>query len=270
MNLVRNAECKFLFTVHDAVSHPGDRFWGSNWIIRQQVLHADRLIALTEHVKREIVSRYEFAGTKIDVIPHGAFHYNEVATRPRQAPSGRPWRLLFYGRIKKYKGLDLLLSAFRELRSVRGDLELLIVGSGDVSPYKSFADGLPGIKFDIRWVPEDEVAKVIAMGDVLVAPYTEASQSGSVAVAFGSGVPVVATPVGGLVEQIGHLNNGVLSEEVSAAGFAKAILQLVDNPALYERCSQGALAAAVGDLSWQSIGKKIVNSIRSVGPTCAG
>jgi glycosyltransferase involved in cell wall biosynthesis len=100
-----------------------------------------------------------------------------------------------------YKGLDLLADGLRRL-GPRGDLELRVVGAGPESSVLADLRGLPGVTVENRWVPEGEVGDLIAWADALILSHREASQSGAAAAAIAAGRWVVATRVGGLVEQL--------------------------------------------------------------------
>src|SRR5208282_916345 len=112
---------------------------------------------------------------------------------PRRFPMGRPFRFLFFGRIVDYKGIDLLLQAFSLLAARRDDVELHIVGVGDLSRYQSLLKRIPRVTIVNRWVDNSEIASFFNEADALVASYTEASQSASVTTAYGNGIPVVVT-----------------------------------------------------------------------------
>jgi glycosyltransferase involved in cell wall biosynthesis len=131
---------------------------------------------------------------------------------PPFAHGGLP-RLLCFGRLLPYKGLDLLASAARELHGC----ELRVVGSGPESPELASLRELPGVTVENRWVPESEIGALIAWADLLVLPYREASQSGVAPAATAAGRYVVSTRVGGLVEQLGGHELAVLCEPDAAS-----------------------------------------------------
>ncbi len=84
----------------------------------------------------------------------------------------------------------------------RDDLELRVVGNGPESPVLAQLRALPGVTVENRWVPEEEVAAILAWSDALVLPYREASQSGVAATAIAAHRFVIATRVGGITEQL--------------------------------------------------------------------
>jgi glycosyltransferase involved in cell wall biosynthesis len=73
----------------------------------------------------------------------------------------------------------------------------------------------------------------------MVLPYLEASQSGVIAAAYGAHLPVVATPVGGLTEQVADGRTGLLAKGATAKDIADAIRKLIETPGLYAACRNG-------------------------------
>jgi glycosyltransferase involved in cell wall biosynthesis len=262
---LRRKERRFLLILHDARVHPGDWYPFRETIARQIVAAADGLIVLSEHVGREAERCHDFPSERIWIVPHGVFSYGSQTVVPRSFPRGRPVRLLFFGRIQQYKGLGLLLDAFRELCSRGIELELEIVGSGNLAPYAAQLDGLANVAILNKWVSDEEIAGALARCDVVVLPYIEASQSGVATAALGAAIPVVATPVGGLVEQVEDGRTGVLANAVNSHELANAIERLSERPEFYESCSAGALDYARRLLSWEGIAAEIGKVVLEIG-----
>ncbi|MGF1479784.1 MAG: glycosyltransferase family 4 protein [Cyanophyceae cyanobacterium] len=261
---VIKAHTQYLFTLHDATPHPGDnggigRF--RQWLFSQDIRAADHIITLTKHVQTQLQQVYRYPASKSSVIPHGVFNYGSSSSR-RTLPN-REINLLFFGRILPYKGLSLLLAAFQRLKDEFPQLRLTIAGAGSLSAYAAALTD-PHIQVDNRHIPEADIAEIFAQADLLVAPYREASQSGVVTIAMGAGVPVVATPVGGLKEQVIHQQTGLLTQAVSAEAIAEAIRQFILNPQLYEACSRQALQQVHRTMAWSTIGAQVTSIIQAL------
>jgi glycosyltransferase involved in cell wall biosynthesis len=252
---IASAGARYVLTIHDALLHPGERNPLRMALMTREIARADTIITLSDHVRRQVIDFHGVPPHRIHVVPHGVFGENGM-TDHRQAPAGRPFRLLFFGRILPYKGLDLLLDAYRLLRE-SADVELTIAGSGDIGPYLSRLRDLPGVHVENRWIAEDEIQGFFARADAVVTPYVEASQSGVITTAFGAGLPVVSTPVGGLVEQLRHGRAGLIAEAVDAPSFAKALRRLLEEPGLYEKLSRSARNEATTTMSWTTIAETI-------------
>ena len=115
-----------------------------------------------------------------------------------------------------------------------------------------------GAYVDNRWLREVDIAPALAKLDLLVLPYIVASQSGVIAAACGAALPVVVTPVGGLVEQVRDGESGIVAEAVAADAVAAAIARLATDAALYVQCSVGARALALGELSWPVVADRLL------------
>jgi len=89
-----------------------------------------------------------------------------------------------------------------------------------------------------RWLTEDEIGALLPRFHGVVLSHAEASQSGVAAAALGSGIPLIATPVGGLPEQVRHGEIGVVAADADARALAAAIEQLHRDPDLYRRICQ--------------------------------
>lgn len=261
---LKAAGVQYLLTLHDATPHPGENFLVRQGLLAEEIRRTDGIITLTDHVQTGLVQVYGYPKQQIWKIPLGVFDYHAQPQMPRVYPSGRSLRLLFFGRILPYKGLSLLLEAFPQVQQRFPALELAIVGQGDLGPYASQLQGLTGVRVENRWLQETEIGSIFAAADLVVLPYVEASQSGVVAIALATGLPMVATPVGGLLEQLSDRQTGLIAREVSATSLAAAILELLETPALYEHCSRQALAAAASSFSWPAIGAEVASVFQTM------
>ena len=155
---------------------------------------------------------------------HPHLHFSEP-TRPAWPSAGEPFRVLFLGRVLPYKGLDLLIEAIEGLRATGLAIELGVFGEGALG---SSADRLKamGAEVENRWLSANEMSAVIARYHAIALSHKEASQSGIAALAAGHCVPVVANPVGGLVEQIIDGRTGIIASAAKATALGEAIASL--------------------------------------------
>lgn len=210
--------------VHDADSHPGDGLPLQMFLQRRLIRRADSVVALSHYVAGLLVAQRLVNPSRLIVLTHPPFVFGPKPLSPRA--HGGPLRLLCFGRLLPYKGLDLLAEAMRQLGSGR-DWELRVVGSGSETEELDRLRALPGVMVENRWVPEDEIGALIAWADAVVLPYREASQSGIAPAAIAAGRFVVATRVGGLEEQLGHERLAILCDP-DAASIAGALCRLAD------------------------------------------
>lgn len=257
-----------ILLLHDAFFHPGDEYPLRYPVLRRQIRATDALIVLSDHVRQQAIEAYGYPAERIWQMPHGAFGFGSGEARPAVHPRGaRPLRLLFFGRIVAYKGLDHLLRAQRLLRERGAEVEVVIAGSGSLDPYAEQLRELPGLEVHNRWHADEEVAALMERTDAVVLPYIEASQSGVAAAAYAAGRPVVATPVGGLTEQVVHGRTGLLARSMSAEALADAVQALASDPGLLDRLGTGALAHAREELSWRrsaEVAAEVVAAVRAM------
>jgi glycosyltransferase involved in cell wall biosynthesis len=238
--VIRRAGVRHVAVIHDAESHPGDRFGLINrWLLREAAA-ADHVITLSDAVACRLVAARKIPEKKITVLFHPDLNYG-ARFRPGESQGG-PLRILFLGRILPYKGLDVFVDAAARLRRDGVRLNVGVVGDGKIEPVIRAKLSALGAEIENRWIRHDEFGGVLSRYDVVVASHTEASQSGVVAAAFGAGLPVVVTPVGGLVEQVSHNVTGLIAESATAPAVAEAIRKLAENPALVAGLRRGIAA----------------------------
>jgi glycosyltransferase involved in cell wall biosynthesis len=225
---------RLVVVVHDADVHPGDGFPLQMTLQRLLCRCADGLAVLCEHVGSRL-QQQGLAGTarqKLIRFEHPPFAFATPATErgPKQAArrvEGPP-RLLCFGRLLPYKGLDLLAEALAALPAETA-MSVRVVGSGPESPALDVLRGCRGVAVENRWVPETEIGALLAWSDALILPYRDASQSGVAAAAVAVGRRVIATRVGGLGEQLADCPQAVLCEP-DADSLAGAIARWLETP----------------------------------------
>jgi len=223
--------------VHDAIPHPGDLRSLIASLATPTFSASDLVITLSAHVANRLKAKglVRAGGVRQLFLPEVRLRAAEPPTFPVVA---EPLRILFLGRILPYKGLDLLIDAVKRLRREGIALHLGVFGEG---PLGRSGERLRTLGAEVvnRWLAADEMARVLARYHAVVLSHTEASQSGVASLALGHGLPVVATPVGGLLEQIDHGVTGIIAERVDAAALAVAISHLAQDPTCYANLVAG-------------------------------
>lgn len=168
--------------------------------------------------------------------------------------------LLFFGLIREYKGLDILLEAFSALDS---SYQLLIGGEayGSFEKYRRLIDSSPNrsrIHLFDRFISDSEVAGFFCAADLCVLPYRSATQSGISSIAYYFGLPMVTTAVGGLKEMIGDSGTGIVTDEISPAAIRAAIESYFADTSLRDSC-KAAIAAEKERLSWSTFCTNLIN-----------
>lgn len=202
----KNKHTKLIGLVHNLIPHEKHSYDKSfsNYFVKQM----DGFIALSDSVKNDIK---ELAGNKpIKVSPHplydnfGASISREEALKNLGLATSYQY-LLFFGIIRKYKGLDLMLKAFADARLNDGSKKLIIAGEfyEDEAPYReiikkhNLADN---VILANHFIPDNKVANYFCAADIIVQPYKHATQSGVTQIAYHFNKPMLVTDVGGLKE----------------------------------------------------------------------
>lgn len=199
--LCKIKKCQTVFTVHDAIMHAGDSNKLESLLLRLSVENADKLIFLTKCVKNQAYTNFKLEGKQSTVIPHGLFNLeNLVETKIKDKAS---LNYLFFGRVSKYKGVELLLDAFNN-NSELSNHSLTIAGKSNYQiDYKKYS-GIRSLNVDDRFLEESEIVEYLNNSDIIVLPYLEATQSGVITFAIQSIKPLIVSSVGGLTEQVGE------------------------------------------------------------------
>jgi glycosyltransferase involved in cell wall biosynthesis len=247
----------FVPVVHDALPHPGDTAFAWAWRLERELAPARAAIALSAAVKAALATRRP--GLRLIRSRLPALLAEEGAASP--PPEGAPDFLLF-GRLRPYKGLDLLRDAWRMLLARHPAARLRVVGEGDAEAAAPGLAALPGVTVEPRWVPEAEIPALLGSTRAVVLPYREASQSGVAAQALALGVPVVATPVGGLPEQVRPGRGGILAAAPDAAALAAALEAALAPGALARLRAEAVAARPVGE--WDAVAAELVAALRTV------
>lgn len=259
---IRATGARYVLALHDALPHPGEESRWRMWALARELAVTDGVVALTRHVRDQLVTLHGYPPDRTAVLPHGVLTFAEGRARQLPGAGERSIRLSFFGRILPYKGFDLLLDAYALLRTRYGARVVLeVAGSGNIAPYAARLAELPGITLHNRWIAEEEIGTFLNRADLVVLPYREASQSGVIPSAYAMGVPVVATNVGGLGEQVIDGETGYLAAAVDGQAIADGVCRIIDAPDDYPRLSARALAQAEQALSWPVIAAGLVDRL---------
>jgi glycosyltransferase involved in cell wall biosynthesis len=180
-----------------------------------------------------IPAGYPLGNAIVRVIAHGPYDHVVTSEAPRaDARVGSPFRLLYFGVVRPFKGVEDLVAAFSMLdRDQASQFRLSVVGEtweGWTVPDQAIARSPHAdlIERVDRYVSDDELTDYVAQADAVVLPYHRSSMSGPLHVALAAGLPVVVTAVGGLVEAVRDYAGAVLVPPKDPPALRDALLKL--------------------------------------------
>ncbi|MGV3766004.1 MAG: glycosyltransferase [Chitinophagaceae bacterium] len=211
---------------------PHEKRAGDNWFTKYFVKPCHAFVTMSKQVLNDLTL---FAPNKPALLGEHPLYDDFGEAVPQQEarahlnlPQNEPI-LLFFGFIRKYKGLDLLLHALKLLKEKGKVYKLLIAGEfyGDEQEYNLLIDEL-GIRDQLilrtTFIPDHEVRYYICAADFLVQPYRHATQSGVTPLAYHFNKPMLVTYVGGLPELVPDGKTGIVTApdaEAIAAGIER-------------------------------------------------
>jgi len=224
----------------------------------------DRIIVHADENRQTLLKNFELNGDRVRVIPHG--EYGALASMPPDPAEARrslglPLEckaILFFGYIRPYKGLRILLEAFATAHREDANLRLIIAGElkEDFAAYDNFIakNKLAAyIHKNLDYIPMQRVPVYFAAADLVALPYLSVYQSGIVQLAYAHRRPVIATAVGGLPEVVEPGKTGWLVAPGSPARFAEAIRLAFSSMKQLRKMGDEAYETARRKYSWDGI-----------------
>lgn len=246
-----------VMTIHDPAPHKGTdenrlRFSRYRWYLPWARRSADLALVHGEALAGELVQVAPWLHTKVRTVAHGPLGPEEAMLTEEVPPRGM--RLLFFGRMHEYKGLEYFIEAVLRLRAEGHPVTGVVAGRGD-----DLGRHLTRMKtsgcFEVidRYIAASEVPPLFRGARVVVLPYVEGTQSGVAAMAIGYGRPVVASAVGAIPLLVRDRINGLLVPPKDVVSLTNAVRSLLLDDVLWTRLADGAGALRNGELSWRSI-----------------
>lgn len=177
--------------------------------------------------------------------------------------------LLFFGFVRRYKGLRYVLDALGQLSQPPC---LLIAGEfwEEEAPYRDLIRQL-GLEQHViihnRYIPNEEIEPYFVAADALVLPYTSGSQSGVAMIALNYGLPVIATSIGGLAETITHGETGLIVPPADSAALAAAVEQFFREG--FKEPFSAAMFHVRARLSWDALIRIIEETSNDIKSKCS-
>jgi len=196
---------------------------------------------------------------RVEVIPHGDESIFADGTAS-PADTTEPVAL-FFGTLARYKGLEVLLDAWPQVRREVPTARLVVAGSVadvDLGALRRRVSTSSGVELRIGYVPAPQVEPLVTSARVVVAPYVIANQSGVVHLAATLARPVVATDVGDLRLAVVDGETGLLVPPGDPKALAEALVRLLTEPAIARRLGEAGRARARLESSWHQVVNRVL------------
>lgn len=235
--LVRKSGISIVWTVHNLVTHDTPTPGAEKWLSGRLARLADQVIVHNEAARDEIVQTLNAPQDRIVIIPHGSFRTQYGELPPRETARSelgiehdQPV-ILFFGLIRPYKGVPALLDAWEALGERRGEALLIVAGNAPDPEYaaeiQAHASRVPQVRLDMRFLPDEDMLRLLAASDALVLPFQNSLTSGTVRLAQDYGLPVVVPQVPGSADAQG----AIMARDTGPEALGEAILDALARPA---------------------------------------
>lgn len=222
---------KILFITENVVSHEANVV--DKFLTKIGLSSASKFLALSGIVEKEVLQYSKEKKIYRSELPvYDCYKHNEQTEQKLLKKeigfNEDSLVLLFFGYVRKYKGLDILIEAFPKILSANPNARLLIVGEfyDNPSEYLELIKKLKiedKVKVINQFVPNEDVGKYYQCSDIVILPYRSATQSGILNVAYGFYKPVVVTDVGGLAEFVDESKTGFVVQPDSPDAIAEGV-----------------------------------------------
>jgi glycosyltransferase involved in cell wall biosynthesis len=250
---VRGARRPLVLTAHDVL--PREPIAGQRAAQRRLYARFDAVVVHSQAGRERLIEEVGVPAAKVHVIAHGALSH--LAQGGEEVPppfeSDLPV-VLFFGLLRPYKGLDVLLEAWRGIDGA----ELWVAGLPRMDTTRLRARAPAGVRFDLHFINDAELRGYFRRADLVVLPYLQADQSGVLFTALAFGKPLLLSDVGGFAE-LGAAGAARVVPAGDAAALHEALAQLLADSAQRERLAGGAATAARERYAWPAIARRTLD-----------
>lgn len=259
------------YTVHDPIAHSGESFFNRCYyhIYKMEIQSAYKVIVLSSRFVSVVTKIYKKDSKDIIVVPHGAFwEYREkyISSKKRTEENKKKAigkvNFLFFGRIEKYKGIEILLKAYKKLEdNFHNKVTITIAGKGDLKPYAMEVEKINNLILLNYLIPDEEIGLLYSSERVVtVLPYLDATQSGVIPTAEMFKSLVIASDTGALNEQLDGGRYGLLFN----VGNWEELYKIMEDVVLNYDAYSGFIKRGyeyISELTWDKLAKRIINQI---------
>lgn len=276
--LLRLFNVKLVHTAHDVLPHETKKI---DYVLNYFLYKASRkIIVHSSYIKNKLNSIFNINKDKIKIVPHGNFDIYQSNSPLLNEEAKKEFNLLptdkvilFFGFIREYKGLDILLDAYPIVNKKNPEIKFLIAGSVATKTldqvYKNKINALQNagsLITNFKFIPIEKVAAYFTAADFVILPYKDIDHSGIVHMAYSFETPIIATNVGDFSETIEEGKSGYLVEKNNPGALADAIIKAFKNPEIKLNMQNYIKELNKSKYSWEESARKtseIYNTLKS-------
>lgn len=249
-----------LCVIHNVESH--EKWLFGKALTKFAFRQADLFLTLSD-ISTNLLMKLNIEVSTANVLQlfHPVYEFNSA----NRIKMNHKHKILFFGFVKHYKGLDILLEAMPIILKEMPEIILVIAGDvyGDKRVYHDMILRLhiyDNVETHFRYIPDEEISDFFAGCDVCVIPYRTATQSGVAQMAFSYEVPVIATKVGGLEEIVKNGVNGYLVPPENPPVLAETVLRFFRHKQL--TTFQDNIRKQNEQFSWDNFTKSLIGFLK--------
>lgn len=241
-------------SLHETLPHNNHESDSINYRFLNEVLNKAAGIIVHSKISYELLKEYNKSKiSKVRIVKFGLYETYKLHESNNCTVKNS---ILYFGIIRPYKGIHILLKAFSGLTEKHKNLELVIAGRGN--PYFNLDElNNKNITFINKELTEKEIVDLTLSSKIVVCPYTSASQSGIPMVAYLFNKPVIASNVGGFTEVIENNKTGILVEPENHLELARAIEKIMYDDNFYNSMVENIKTTySNNEYNWDIIAEK--------------
>lgn len=266
-SFIYGSKIKWATAVHDPIMHSNERFQWKNNLLRKIVFaKCNNYFLFSNNLIPAFVQKYNIDRNKVHLTRLGVYEHLNIYKQQPTRTDRESINILFFGRIEAYKGVRYLLSAFKKyIESGRDKIEITIAGKGFIETDIVDLNNTKGLHIKNYFIPEQQLVEELVNCDVVICPYTDATQSGVIMSSFALCKPVIATGVGGLTEMVEDGVNGKIIKPSDIDSIYDAFIDLEKSPEQIKKWTANISNKYYdGEKSWNSIANTLLNDIVTI------
>lgn len=246
---------KTIHSIHDPIPHPGEfvtifkKF--NNYMIIKSL--KQKIILHGKRYYDDLLKLYETNPEDIHIVQLATEKRNYSKVNISEEKS-----VLFFGRIRPYKGLDLFFKSMEKVFEKDNEIKAIVAGEGNLNPYNDLIKSKDRYEIYNYSIPEEDIEHYFKRARIVVMPYSSATQSGIISLAYNFGRPVIVTNVGSLPEVVDNDATGYVVEK-DENQISKAILKAINDDKKIEEMSTKAKEKLNKELSIEGMVEEFRN-----------